>query len=70
MPVDGIVTLSVFDILGREIESLDKGEKLAGVYSVTFDASRYPSGVYYAIIFITTNNGKTFVRAIKLLLLK
>ena len=38
--------LSVFDITGREIESLENSYKAPGVHSVNWNASNYPSGVY------------------------
>jgi fibronectin type 3 domain-containing protein len=47
VPVPAVVTLKVFDILGEEVEAVLKNESFdAGVYTITFDASRYPSGVY------------------------
>jgi len=40
------VKLSIFDILGREIEVLVNKEMTAGNYSVKFDAQNFPSGIY------------------------
>ncbi|MBI5472561.1 MAG: T9SS type A sorting domain-containing protein, partial [Ignavibacteriae bacterium] len=40
------VTLSVYDLLGREVATLVNEDKLPGTYSVSFDATRLPSGVY------------------------
>jgi hypothetical protein len=43
----GNIKLVVFDILGKEVVTL-VNEKLApGTYETTFDASAYPSGVYF-----------------------
>ena len=39
--------LIVFDILGREIETLVNEKLSAGTYEATFNASQYPSGVYF-----------------------
>jgi Secretion system C-terminal sorting domain len=47
VPVRSDVTLKVFDILGREIATLVNEEKNAGLYKVTFDGSRFSSGVYF-----------------------
>jgi hypothetical protein len=44
---DGIVKLSVFNILGNEIETLVSEAKPAGNYEVTWNASNLPSGVYF-----------------------
>ncbi len=44
---DGIVQLKIFDILGNEIAKLVNEQKQAGTFSVEFDASILPSGVYF-----------------------
>ncbi len=41
------VSLKVFDILGREVAVLVNKRQLPGKYSVTFNASSLPSGVYF-----------------------
>jgi len=43
----GLVTLKVYDILGREIIILVSEEKNAGAYEVEFDASGLSSGIYF-----------------------
>lgn len=43
----GIVKLSVFNILGNEIETLVSEAKPAGNYEVTWNAADLPSGVYF-----------------------
>ena len=42
-----VVSLRVFDILGREVAVLVNERKAPGSYTVRFDGSRYSSGVYY-----------------------
>lgn len=46
LPKDGLVTLKVYDVLGREVKTLINEFKPAGSYNVTFDASNLASGVY------------------------
>lgn len=41
------VTLTVFDLLGREIATLVNEEKSAGTYTVKFNSSNLPSGIYF-----------------------
>ncbi len=44
----GMVTLKVFDILGREVSTLVNEVKEAGSYTINFNASTLSGGVYYA----------------------
>jgi hypothetical protein len=44
----GIVTLSVYNIQGQRIAELFRGIRQAGEHSITWDASDYPSGIYFA----------------------
>ncbi|MCX6163669.1 MAG: T9SS type A sorting domain-containing protein, partial [Ignavibacteriae bacterium] len=41
------VLLKVYDILGKEIATLINEKQSPGLYEVTFDASQYPSGIYF-----------------------
>ena len=43
----GFVKLIVFDMLGREIETLVNEVQISGIYKATFNAATYPSGVYF-----------------------
>ncbi|HPS64707.1 MAG TPA: T9SS type A sorting domain-containing protein [Ignavibacteria bacterium] len=43
----GLVTLKVYDLLGREVASLLNETKAAGHYTVEFDASKLSSGIYF-----------------------
>lgn len=47
IPKDGMVTLKIFDVLGREVETLVNEEQKVGRYEVRFDGSRLASGVYF-----------------------
>jgi thiol-disulfide isomerase/thioredoxin len=47
LPAKAYVTLIVYDILGKEMTTLFKGEKTAGVNIIEFDASNLPSGIYF-----------------------
>ncbi|MDI6766088.1 MAG: T9SS type A sorting domain-containing protein [Bacteroidota bacterium] len=38
--------LSIYDLLGRKVETLLNEERVAGVHSTKWDGTRYPSGVY------------------------
>ena len=47
IPKNGMVTLKVFDILGKEVATLVRENKQAGYYSVDFNGSDISSGIYY-----------------------
>jgi hypothetical protein len=46
LPSDEFVSLKIFDVLGREVQTLVSEIKKAGSYNVAFDASKLASGVY------------------------
>ena len=62
---NGLVTLKVFDILGKEIATLVNEDQIAGSYSLEFDASTYASGIY----FYSLNSGE-YISTKKMILLK
>jgi photosystem II stability/assembly factor-like uncharacterized protein len=47
LPQAGRVTLSIYDLLGREVIKLIDEEKPAGEYEINWNASSHPSGVYF-----------------------
>jgi G:T/U-mismatch repair DNA glycosylase len=65
IPRSGMVTLIVFDALGRQLETLVNESQMAGTYEATFDATKYPSGVYFYKL-IT----KDFVQTRRMMLVK
>jgi endo-1,4-beta-xylanase len=59
------VTLKVYDILGREVQTLVNKEQAAGQYTVTFYANNLSSGVYFYRL-----QAGSFTEIKKLMLLK
>ncbi|MEO8167273.1 MAG: T9SS type A sorting domain-containing protein, partial [bacterium] len=47
LPSSQFVTLKVFDMLGRELETLVQHQEQAGEHEISFDAFALASGVYY-----------------------
>jgi len=47
LPYTSDVTLDIYDILGRKVETLHKGNQPAGSHSVIWNADGYSSGVYF-----------------------
>jgi hypothetical protein len=62
---EGIVTLKIYDVLGKEIVTLVNENKPAGIYEAEFSASQLPSGMY-----IYKLQAGSFVSSKKMLLLK
>ncbi len=74
LPTRANVEVTVYDILGREIKTLKKGDYAAGSYSVTWDGRNdagmtVSSGVYFCVMRIYSQQGKqsNFVRKVALL---
>lgn len=66
LPNTNSVTLKIFDIMGREIQTLVNESQNTGTYSVNFDASIFSSGTYFYKLKI----GKDFVETKKMLLIR
>ena len=65
LPKSADVSLEVFDILGRKVETLVNTEQEAGPHVVSWDGSRYASGTYFYRI-----QAGDFAETKKMLLLK
>jgi hypothetical protein len=61
----GWVSLKIYDILGREVETLVNGVKEPGSYVIKWNAINRPSGVYFCRM-----TAGQFVKTMKLLLVK
>jgi hypothetical protein len=65
IPTSGKVSLKVYDMLGKEVASLVNEFQSEGSYSVKFNASNLPSGMY-----IYEFRANSFTACKKLLLVK
>ena len=63
IPRDGIVSLIMYDLLGREVERLVHGYQRKGRYTEQFDSRTLTSGIYF--VKLTTEKG-TIVRQVAL----
>jgi len=64
------VTLKVYDVLGRDVQTLVDQQQQAGVYKVMLDASRLSSGLYFYRIDAIGIDGVKFTSMKKLMLIK
>lgn len=65
IPKDGFVSITVYDITGREVAKIVSENKKAGTYETVFTADRLASGIYFYVL-----RAGDFVKAKKLVLLK
>ncbi len=65
VPETGVVTLKVYDLMGREVATLVNGELPRGRHEMMFDASQLPSAVYLCRL-----SADGFTATEKLLLMK
>lgn len=65
IPEHSFVKISVYDVSGREVTNLVNNQMQSGSYTITFDASNLPSGVYFYKL--TTNK---FTDTKKMILIK
>jgi hypothetical protein len=76
IPGPNFITLNIFDLLGREIAQLVNEYQTAGTFSLVWDASAYPSGLYFCRLQVRaqhTGSGSSsdlFTETKKLILLK
>jgi len=72
IPKISFVTITVYDLLGREVAILVNEEKPSGNYKIEFDASGLSSGVYYYQIKATPSGGQAgnFIQTKKMILLR
>jgi hypothetical protein len=65
IPKEGFVTLKVYNAIGEEIAIVVNEVKQVGNYSVTFDASNLPSGIYVYQLKVNS-----FIETKKMILMK
>jgi endo-1,4-beta-xylanase len=50
IPKASYVTVTVYDALGRQVETLFEGAQNSGSYNLEFDGAGLPSGTYVAVL--------------------
>ncbi len=68
-----ITKLFVYDVLGREVAILVNQEQKPGKFKVEWDASNYPSGVYFYRLTVgdpSASSGSSFTQTKKMVLIK
>jgi len=65
VPADGFVNIAIFNVLGEKVANLVNSLQKAGSYEVTFDATKFASGMY-----IYRMGSGDFVSVKKMMILK
>jgi hypothetical protein len=65
MPEDGLVKITLYNLMGQKIKDIVNDFRKAGTYSITLNASDLPSGIYFY-----TMTANKFSQTRKLVLLK
>ena len=66
------VTLKIYNVLGKEVETLVNELQSAGTYKVNWNASGYSSGIYFCKIQAVDPTGQTgdFIKTMRMILIK
>jgi len=73
VPKESYITLKIYDLLGREVATLAQEKKQQGEYSITWNAERVPSGVYYyrlVAVDPSLRSGQVFYETKKMVVMK
>jgi len=65
LPKPGFVRLYIYNVLGQQLKVLVEGHREAGAHSIVWDASGFPSGIYFARLEVGG-----YSKTIKMVLLK
>ncbi|MDZ7316490.1 MAG: right-handed parallel beta-helix repeat-containing protein [candidate division KSB1 bacterium] len=65
LPKSSRISLELFDILGRKMETLVNKVQAAGVYELSFNAEKLPSGIYFCRL-----RADAYVKTVKMILIK
>ena len=65
IPTESKVTIKIYNILGKEVETLFEGQRLPGKYLLEWNAKNYSSGVYFYNI-----KAGNFIQTKKMILIK
>lgn len=69
LPVNAHVALKIYNLIGQEVAMLVDETQTAGYKTVYFNASKFPSGVYFARLSVLSLSGKQLYQETKKLVL-
>jgi hypothetical protein len=70
LPSNGMISLKVYDLMGKEVSSLVNGNMNAGEFTTQFNGANLSSGMYFYKLEFNGVDGKSFSEQKKLMLVK
>jgi len=70
IPERSVITIKVYNILGKELRTLVETEQTAGQYELVFESNNLPSGVYLYVLTATSENGLRIKEGKKMIIIK
>ena len=70
LATDSKVNLKIYDVLGRDMQTMVNEEMKAGYYDIDFNASKLASGVYFYQLNVEGDNGELFNSIKKMVFIK
>lgn len=70
LPMNSKVTVRIYDVLGRQVQTLVNENMNAGSFLIDFNGSEFSSGVYFVRMTALGRDGSNFVDTKKMLLVK
>ena len=70
MTQKAFVTITIYNVLGEEVTKLVNEEFSPGTYETTWDATNYPSGVYYYKLAVSSEQLTRYTETKKMVLIK
>lgn len=70
LPSNGMTSLKVYDLMGKEVSSLVNGNMSAGEFTTQFNGANLSSGMYFYKLEFNGVDGKSFSEQKKLMLVK
>lgn len=70
LPTNGMTSLKVYDLMGKEVSSLVNGNMNAGEFTTQFNGANLSSGMYFYKLEFNGVDGKSFSEQKKLMLVK
>ncbi len=70
LPVNGKVSIKLFNALGQEVANALNSELEAGIHEIAFNASNLSSGVYFYMLKVQGANGSNFTSTKRMVFMK